>query len=80
MLIVDPNKRGSVDQILQDPGIIAVVENDNLFGEHMETLKMDLLKTIQAPRNLKGIHLPESKYASHNEGIYWLIICSDQSE
>lgn len=69
MLIVDPNKRGSVDTILSDPGIVAVVESDNLYGENMETIKMDLLKTIQAPRNLKGIHLPESKYASHNEGI-----------
>jgi len=74
MLIVDPNKRKSTDELLMHPILQKRITsvNKNIITRELKkgkSKKAILMETIKLPRNLKDINskLPKKRYRAENE-------------
>ena len=75
MLVVDPNKRASVDELLNSDILINKISNvrKNIIIDKVKigkkSKKVNLMETIKLPRNLKDINnkLPKKRYRAENE-------------
>ena len=67
MLIVDPKRRASTDELLNSEIIQRRIKNigDNIKENYSNSKKANLIKTIKLPRNLKEINLalPRNRYS-----------------
>ena len=67
MLIVDPKRRASTDELLNSEIIQRRIKNigGNIKENYSNSKKANLIKTIKLPRNLKEINLalPRNRYS-----------------
>ena len=67
MLIVDPKRRASTDELLNSEIIQRRIKNigDNIKENYSNSKKANLIKTIKLPRNIKEINLalPRNRYS-----------------
>ena len=76
MLVIEPNFRASINELMLDSTVVEkmkIYENSNIFkfeenGKYIKG-KIDLIKTIKLPNNIKEINskLPKKKYNPEEE-------------
>ena len=76
MLVIEPNYRASINELMLDSTVVEkmkIYENSNIFkfeenGKYIKG-KIDLIKTIKLPNNIKEINskLPKKKYNPEEE-------------
>lgn len=71
ILNVNPKQRPSADDLLKNPIIISKIRSKEIYipGEDLNQGRIDLIKTIKLPKNLKDINkaLPKKKYKKSEE-------------
>ena len=74
MLVVDPNKRASTDELLMHPILKKRIQkvNKNIITREIKigkSKKVNFMETIKLPRNMKDINskLPKKRYRQENE-------------